>query len=206
MHSLLGTDQLGLYEWSDAHADSCSRKCFCYWDWQLAGTSLFSPRYSILPWRCLYISAGLYFLGSDFALWTEKTHMEVLLYLCWYVFNIEFYLFSLLRNQDLLYMSPTILSLNFLLLLGGRLIFWLLAWDLVVTIPVVYFFFKETKKVSLEDISYLASGRWALCRMIWRRATWRSPKLPKWRRLSTRPQRGLRLRSADIQLDSERMD
>jgi len=85
--------------------------------------------------------------------------MEVLLYLCWYVFNIEFYLFSLLRNQDLLYMSPTILSLNFLLLLGGRLIFWLLAWDLVVTIPVVYFFFKETKKVSLEDIDLLFCER-----------------------------------------------
>ncbi len=33
------------------------------------------------------------------------------------------------------------------------------AFDIVVTIPVVYFFFKETKQVSLEDIDLLFGER-----------------------------------------------
>ncbi len=34
-----------------------------------------------------------------------------------------------------------------------------LAWDIVITIPCVYFFFKETKQVSLEDIDLLFGER-----------------------------------------------
>jgi hypothetical protein len=33
------------------------------------------------------------------------------------------------------------------------------AWDLIVTIPIVFFFFKETKQVSLEDIDLLFGER-----------------------------------------------
>jgi hypothetical protein len=35
----------------------------------------------------------------------------------------------------------------------------LLAFDVVVTIPIVFFFFKETKQVSLEDIDLLFGER-----------------------------------------------
>jgi len=34
-----------------------------------------------------------------------------------------------------------------------------LAWDLIITIPIVFFFFKETKQVSLEDIDLLFGER-----------------------------------------------
>ncbi len=33
------------------------------------------------------------------------------------------------------------------------------AWDLIITIPIVFFFFKETKQVSLEDIDLLFGER-----------------------------------------------
>ncbi|KAL2022507.1 hypothetical protein VTK56DRAFT_5114 [Thermocarpiscus australiensis] len=43
--------------------------------------------------------------------------------------------------------------------LTWKFYFLFVAWDVVVTIPVVYFFFKETKQVSLEDIDLLFGER-----------------------------------------------
>lgn len=43
--------------------------------------------------------------------------------------------------------------------LGWKFYFLFVAWDVVVTLPVVYFFFKETKQVSLEDIDLLFGER-----------------------------------------------
>lgn len=34
-----------------------------------------------------------------------------------------------------------------------------IAWDLVITLPIVYFFFKETKQMTLEDIDLLFGER-----------------------------------------------
>lgn len=43
--------------------------------------------------------------------------------------------------------------------LTWKFYFLFVAWDLVVTIPIVYFFFKETKQMTLEDIDLLFGER-----------------------------------------------
>lgn len=51
-------------------------------------------------------------------------------------------------------MSPTALKE-----LTWKFYFLFVAWDILVTIPIVFFFFKETKQVSLEDIDLLFGER-----------------------------------------------
>ncbi|KAK3293779.1 general substrate transporter [Chaetomium fimeti] len=43
--------------------------------------------------------------------------------------------------------------------LGWRFYFLFVAWDIVITIPIVFFFFKETKQLSLEEIDLLFGER-----------------------------------------------
>lgn len=43
--------------------------------------------------------------------------------------------------------------------LEWKFYFLFVAWDIVITIPIVFFFFKETKQVSLEDIDLLFGER-----------------------------------------------
>ncbi|KAK4184889.1 high-affinity glucose transporter [Podospora australis] len=43
--------------------------------------------------------------------------------------------------------------------LSWKFYFLFVAWDVVITLPIVYFFFKETKQVSLEDIDLLFGER-----------------------------------------------
>ncbi|KAK0625119.1 general substrate transporter [Bombardia bombarda] len=43
--------------------------------------------------------------------------------------------------------------------LGWKFYFVFVAWDILITIPIVYFLFKETKQVSLEDIDLLFGER-----------------------------------------------
>jgi hypothetical protein len=43
--------------------------------------------------------------------------------------------------------------------LGWKFYFLFVAWDIVITIPIVFFFFKETKQMSLEEIDLLFGER-----------------------------------------------
>lgn len=43
--------------------------------------------------------------------------------------------------------------------LGWKFYFLFVAWDIVITIPIVFFFFKETKQLSLEEIDLLFGER-----------------------------------------------
>ena len=74
------------------------------------------------------------FLGSSFSYCIGQVDLEVLLHLRWYV-NI------------------------FLVAIIINLLTFQLAFDILITIPVVFFFFKETKQVSLEDIDLLFGER-----------------------------------------------
>ncbi|GAB1317720.1 hypothetical protein MFIFM68171_07930 [Madurella fahalii] len=43
--------------------------------------------------------------------------------------------------------------------LSWKFYFLFVAWDVLVTIPIVFFFFKETKQLSLEEIDVLFGDR-----------------------------------------------
>jgi hypothetical protein len=46
-----------------------------------------------------------------------------------------------------------------LLELDWKFYFLFVSWNLVITLPIVFFFFKETKQISLEDIDLLFGER-----------------------------------------------